>query len=103
MLQLNDVEDVDAHLPGLIDCTFYCRIVYLVSWSPVMNITCPVLTLFLTALREWLRLYKSPGGVINEFGYEGKFMSREFAEEVIEETHSSWMDLVKTKGANALV
>lgn len=72
--KLNDVEDVEAHLPGLIPC-----------------------------LREWLRLYKSPGGVINEFGFDGKCMNRDFAEGIVAETHHMWKALIKEKGTAALV
>jgi hypothetical protein len=56
-----------------------------------------------SALVEWLRMYKSPGGVINEFGFDGKFLSREFAEAVVHETHMSWKELIKQKGAGAVV
>jgi len=72
--KLNDVEDVEAHLPGLI-----------------------------SGLREWLRLYKSGAGIVNEFGYEEKCMPRAFAEAVVEETHVMWEGLVQAKGPAAVV
>jgi len=47
--EMNDIGDVERLMPG-----------------------------FLTARREWFRLYKVPsGGVKNEFGFEGNFQGRD--------------------------
>lgn len=69
---INDVADIDAHIPGCIN-----------------------------AIRDWLRDYKLPK--INEYGYDGKCMNREFAESVIAETHEFWKQLVDERGGMATV
>lgn len=49
-------------------------------------------------------MYKTPGGGSeNEFGFGGRFLSREFAESVIHETHEAWEGLIKEKGQGATV
>ncbi len=55
------------------------------------------------ALREWLRLYKSQAGVINEFAFGGACKGRAYAERVVEETHLFWKSLIQSKGTNATV
>ena len=63
---LNDVNDLEEKLPGLVD-----------------------------AIREWFRTYKIPDGKPeNKFGLEGRCMSAEYAMAVVEETHESWKNLV---------
>ena len=102
--QLNDVEDVEAHLPGLIDGAWLSALVLCPgSDSPVCLYD--IVRALSAALREWLRLYKSTSasGTINEFGFDGKCLSREFAENVVEETHAMWKGLIKNKGAAAVV
>lgn len=71
---INDVADVDLHLPGLIG-----------------------------ALRDWLRLYKSQSGVINAFAFDGECKPASYAREVVEETHEFWKRLIHEKGAAAVV
>lgn len=59
---INDVEDIDRELPGLID-----------------------------TMREWFREYKiAEGKPLNKFALDEKCMDREYTERVIEETHGFW-------------
>lgn len=63
---LNDIEDVELKLPGLLDAT-----------------------------RRWFREYKKPDGKPeNDFGYDGRFLNADKAIEVIEHSHGSWQKLV---------
>lgn len=63
---LNDVNDVEEQLPGMLD-----------------------------AIREWYRTYKIPDGKPpNVFGLDEKFMGRQYATEVINECHQFWESLM---------
>jgi inorganic pyrophosphatase len=69
---VNDVEDVERVFPGE-----------------------------LNRVLEWFRDYKIPDGKpANQFGYDSKCLSREFAMEVIEETHESYVALRSGKREN---
>ena len=50
-----------------------------------------------SALREWLRMYKSQAGIINEFAFNGECKSRAYAEGVVEETHNFWKALIQVR------
>lgn len=64
--QLNDIDDVKKHCPGLIEAT-----------------------------RDWFRNYKIPEGKpANEFAFGGECKDRAFALRVIEATGASWKQLV---------
>ncbi|KAG0204202.1 Inorganic pyrophosphatase [Mortierella sp. GBA30] len=64
--KLNDVEDVERHLPGFIDAT-----------------------------RDWFRIYKKPDGKPeNEFAFNGAAKDKAYATKVIEETHAAWRRLI---------
>jgi inorganic pyrophosphatase len=64
--QLNDIADVELHLPGLLDAT-----------------------------RDWFKIYKIPTGKpANSFAQDGKFFDREFALKQIEHDHQSWSNLL---------
>lgn len=53
---------------------------------------------YVPGIREWFRWYKTPDEKpLNQFGYGEKALSREFAQETIEETHHHWKDLVAGK------
>jgi len=66
---LNDVDDVEKHIPGLID-----------------------------SLREWLRDYKvCTGKEPNSFAFEGKCKNKDYALHVIQETHEFWNKLREEK------
>lgn len=50
---------------------------------------------FMAATVEWFRIYKIPDGKPpNEFAFNGEAKPREFALEVIEETHEHWKKMV---------
>jgi len=64
--KLNDIEDVERHLPGLIRAT-----------------------------NEWFRIYKIPDGKgENQFAFSGEAKNKQYAMEVIQETHEAWRRLV---------
>ena len=70
--KLNDIEDVERHLPGLIRAT-----------------------------NEWFRIYKIPDGKPeNQFAFSGEAKNRAYALEVIHECHEAWRRLI-TGQANA--
>ncbi|EFN57176.1 hypothetical protein CHLNCDRAFT_56094 [Chlorella variabilis] len=70
--KLNDVEDVERELPGELE-----------------------------KVLVWFRDYKMPDGKpANKFGYDNKCMNKEFAMEVIEETHSFYNRLRSGARAN---
>jgi len=72
--KLNDINDVEQHMPG-----------------------------FLAATREWFRIYKVPTGKPeNQFAFNGEFKDREFAHKIIDETHEFWKKLVETGGDGEL-
>ncbi|WFD06917.1 inorganic diphosphatase [Malassezia vespertilionis] len=64
--KLNDIEDVERHLPGLIRAT-----------------------------NEWFRIYKIPDGKPeNQFAFSGEAKNRAYAMEVIHECSESWRRLI---------
>lgn len=64
--KLNDIEDVERHLPGLIRAT-----------------------------NEWFRIYKIPDGKPeNQFAFSGEAKNRQYATEVVRETHEAWRRLI---------
>jgi len=71
--RLNDVEDVERHLPGLIRAT-----------------------------NEWLRVYKIPDGKPeNVFAFSGEAKSKKYAIEIIHECHESWKKKLVNDEAHA--
>ncbi|KAJ1557808.1 Inorganic pyrophosphatase [Nowakowskiella sp. JEL0078] len=64
--KLNDIEDVEKLLPGL-----------------------------LRATNEWFRIYKIPDGKPeNNFAFNGEAKNKKYALEIIEETHEAWRKLI---------
>ena len=64
--QLNDIQDVELLMPGLIRAT-----------------------------HEWFKIYKIPDGKpANQFAFNGEPKNREFAEKTIAETNKYWKELV---------
>jgi inorganic pyrophosphatase len=64
--KLNDIEDVERHLPGL-----------------------------LRATNEWFRIYKIPDGKPeNQFAFSGECKNKKYATEIIRETHEAWQRLI---------
>jgi len=63
--KLNDIQDVETHMPGLLDAT-----------------------------RDWFRMYKVPTGKPeNNFACDGKFYDRAFALDIIEHDNKCWENL----------
>ncbi|KAG0044441.1 Inorganic pyrophosphatase [Gryganskiella cystojenkinii] len=64
--KLNDVEDVEKHMPGFIDAT-----------------------------RDWFRIYKIPDGKPeNQFAFDGAAKNKAYALKVVEDTHAAWKRLI---------
>ncbi|KAJ3333131.1 Inorganic pyrophosphatase [Blyttiomyces sp. JEL0837] len=64
--KLNDIEDVEKHMPGL-----------------------------LRATNEWFRIYKIPDGKPeNNFAFSGEAKNKAYTNEVIHETHEAWRKLI---------
>ncbi|ORX90376.1 pyrophosphatase-domain-containing protein [Basidiobolus meristosporus CBS 931.73] len=64
--KLNDIDDVEKHLPGLIRAT-----------------------------NEWFRIYKIPDGKPeNKFAFSGEAKNKRYATDVILETHEAWRRLI---------
>lgn len=67
--KLNDVEDIERHLPGLIRAT-----------------------------NEWFRIYKIPsGGIENQFAFSGEAKNKKYATEVVQECNEAWKRLASGK------
>ncbi|MBW0485473.1 hypothetical protein O181_025188 [Austropuccinia psidii MF-1] len=65
--KLNDIEDVERHLPGLIRAT-----------------------------NEWFRIYKIPDGKPeNQFAFSGEAKHKNYAIDVVMECHEAWKGLIK--------
>ncbi|KAF9960234.1 Inorganic pyrophosphatase [Mortierella alpina] len=65
--KLNDIEDVERHLPG-----------------------------FIRATNEWFRIYKIPDGKPeNQFAFSGEAKNKKYALDIIKETHEAWERLIK--------
>ncbi|QRW09116.1 inorganic pyrophosphatase [Ceratobasidium sp. AG-Ba] len=63
--KLNDVEDIERHLPGLVRAT-----------------------------NEWFRIYKIPDGKPeNSFAFSGEAKNKRYATEIIHECHEAWRRL----------
>lgn len=66
--KLNSVDDINKHMPGLLDCIY-----------------------------KWLREYKIPDEKpLNELAFDGKFLNAKEAIDIIEKTHLNWKELVKS-------
>ncbi|XP_065293124.1 uncharacterized protein Nurf-38 isoform X1 [Dermacentor albipictus] len=72
--ELNDVGDIEKHMPGLLKAT-----------------------------TEWFRIYKIPDGKPeNQFAFNGEAKNKEFAEKIIAETHDFWKALMKRSDTSPL-
>ncbi|KAF8346902.1 inorganic pyrophosphatase [Amanita rubescens] len=70
--KLNDIEDVERHLPGLIRAT-----------------------------NEWFRIYKIPDGKPeNTFAFSGEAKNKKYATEIIHECHETWRRLITGEAPN---
>jgi nucleosome-remodeling factor subunit len=67
--ELNDVDDIEKHMPG-----------------------------FLKATNEWFRIYKIPAGKPeNQFAFNGEAKNKAFALDIIQQTHQQWQAMVNKK------
>ncbi|EFN83987.1 inorganic pyrophosphatase isoform X2 [Harpegnathos saltator] len=65
--QMNDVNDIEKHCPGLLKATI-----------------------------EWFKIYKIPDGKPeNQFAFNGEAKSREFALSIVDEVHEHWQHLIQ--------
>lgn len=65
--KLNDIDDVEQHMPGLMKAT-----------------------------HDWFKIYKKPDGKpFNTFAFNGQAKNAEFATKIINETHDQWKALMK--------
>ncbi|XP_046740495.1 inorganic pyrophosphatase [Diprion similis] len=65
--QLNDVNDIEKHFPGLLKATI-----------------------------EWFKIYKIPDGKPeNQFAFNGEAKPKDFALHIIDEVHQHWQSLIK--------
>ncbi|KAL5086762.1 Inorganic pyrophosphatase [Trichoderma cf. simile WF8] len=66
--ELNDIEDIELHMPGLLQAT-----------------------------REWFRIYKVPDGKpANKFSFNGECKNKAYAKRVIEKCADAWRHLIST-------
>ncbi|CAL8097189.1 unnamed protein product [Calicophoron daubneyi] len=71
--KMNNISDVDVHMPGLLKAT-----------------------------RDWFKYYKVPTGKPeNTFAFDGEFKNKDFALSIVEQTHKQWHQLIsgKTSGS----
>lgn len=69
---LNDINDVEHHMPGLLKMT-----------------------------HEWFKIYKIPDGKPeNKFAFDGEAKNAEFAKNIIHETHEQWKTLIMNPKAS---
>lgn len=67
--KLSNISDVDKQMPGLLKAT-----------------------------RDWFRYYKVPTGKPeNQFAFNGDFKNKDFALDIIAQTHSQWLKLITGK------
>jgi inorganic pyrophosphatase len=72
--KLNDIEDVERHLPGLIRAT-----------------------------NEWFRIYKIPDGKPeNAFAFSGEAKNKKYATEIVHECHEAWRRLITGEVTNKI-
>lgn len=73
--QMNDVNDIEKHCPGLLKATI-----------------------------EWFKIYKIPDGKPeNQFAFNGEAKPRDFALHIIDEVHQHWQNLVKQEASTGII
>jgi inorganic pyrophosphatase len=86
--KLNDIEDVERHLPGLVRATnewFRC-VLYFVQFSfHITQCIAPHID----------SIYKIPDGKPeNQFAFSGEAKNKKYATEIIHECHEAWRRLI---------
>ncbi|CEH18515.1 inorganic pyrophosphatase [Ceraceosorus bombacis] len=101
--KLNDIEDVERHLPGLIRATNeWFRIYKIPDGKPENQFAFSGeaknkrhLPGLIRATNEWFRIYKIPDGKPeNQFAFSGEAKNKKYATEVIHECNEAWKRLV---------
>jgi inorganic pyrophosphatase len=80
--KLNDIEDVERHLPGLIRATneWFRYVLYLISLRRTI---------------AFARIYKIPDGKgENAFAFSGEAKNKKYATEIIHECNEAWRRLI---------
>ncbi|KAJ2756157.1 Inorganic pyrophosphatase [Coemansia aciculifera] len=73
--KMNDIEDIERYMPGLIHAT-----------------------------NEWFRIYKIPDGKPeNQFAFGGEAKNRAYATEIVKETAEAWAGLISGKSDNSKI
>ncbi|KAJ2020742.1 Inorganic pyrophosphatase [Coemansia sp. S16] len=73
--KMNDVEDIERYMPGLVHAT-----------------------------NEWFRIYKIPDGKPeNQFAFGGEAKNREYATEIVKETADAWAGLISGKSDSSKI
>ncbi|KAJ2374944.1 Inorganic pyrophosphatase, partial [Coemansia sp. RSA 2611] len=73
--KMNDIEDIERYMPGLIHAT-----------------------------NEWFRIYKIPDGKPeNQFAFGGEAKNRAYATEVVKETAEAWAGLISGKSDSSKI
>lgn len=87
--KLNDIEDVERHLPGLVRATNEWF-----RWATLFFFL--VLNALLRLDLYWMcRIYKIPDGKPeNQFAFSGEAKNKKYATEIIHECHEAWRRLM---------
>lgn len=85
--KLNDIEDVERHLPGLIRATN--------EW---FRLVLTIISIFSVGCQADIipcRIYKIPDGKPeNTFAFSGEAKNKKYATEIIHECHEAWRRLI---------
>jgi inorganic pyrophosphatase len=91
--KLNDIEDVERHLPGLVRATnewFRC-----VAFSSLIPKHPLIESISLTSPHPDDSIYKIPDGKPeNQFAFSGEAKNKKYATAIIHECHEAWRRLV---------
>lgn len=93
--KLNDIEDVERHLPGLVRATNeWFRCVFL-RHTKSLFLWLEHCVLTIEYLCVPCRIYKIPDGKPeNQFAFSGEAKNKKYATEIIHECHEAWRRLI---------
>lgn len=90
--KLNDIEDVERHLPGLTRATN--------EWFRYASI---FFRLHLGIMSFFTRIYKIPDGKLeNAFAFSGEAKNKKYAIEIVHECHEAWRRLITGEVTNKI-
>jgi nucleosome-remodeling factor subunit len=102
--KLNDITDIEKHMPGFIAATVEWFKIYKMPDGRNIFIFCALIGAKLCTSRDYFvgkltRGYlkqtpSSSGNPPNKFAFDGKAQNREFALKVVDETHVAWKELM---------